>query len=90
MQATALVDGDEIVLDGVKWWSTNAGHPRCEFMIFMGVTDASAHRYAQHSMVLVPRDTPGVSVERMLPVMGFHDAPQRARAGALRRTCGCR
>ncbi|HEX5852560.1 MAG TPA: acyl-CoA dehydrogenase family protein [Solirubrobacteraceae bacterium] len=75
MQATALLDGDEIVLDGVKWWSTNAGHPRCELMIFMGVTDASAHRYAQHSMVLVPRDTPGVSVERMLPVMGFHDAP---------------
>lgn len=75
MQATALVDGDEIVLDGVKWWSTNAGHPRCEFMIFMGVTDTSAHRYAQHSMVLVPRDTPGVSIERMLAVMGFHDAP---------------
>jgi acyl-CoA dehydrogenase len=75
MQASALVDGDEIVLDGVKWWSTNAGHPRCELMIFMGVTDTSAHRYAQHSMVLVPRDTPGVSVERMLPVMGFHDAP---------------
>jgi acyl-CoA dehydrogenase len=75
MQASALVDGDEIVLDGVKWWSTNAGHPRCELMIFMGITDPSAHRYAQHSMVLVPRDTPGVSVERMLPVMGFHDAP---------------
>jgi acyl-CoA dehydrogenase len=75
MQARALIEGDEVVLDGVKWWSTNAGHPRCEFMIFMGLTDPHAHRYAQHSMVLVPRDTPGVSVERMLPVMGFHDAP---------------
>jgi alkylation response protein AidB-like acyl-CoA dehydrogenase len=75
MAATARIDGDEVVLDGVKWWSTNAGHPRCEVMIFMGVTDATAHRYAQHSMVLVPRDTPGVTVERMLGVMGFHDAP---------------
>jgi alkylation response protein AidB-like acyl-CoA dehydrogenase len=75
MRGTAVVEGDEVVVDGVKWWSTNAGHPRCEFMIFMGLTDPKAHRYAQHSMVLVPRDSPGVTVERMLPVMGFHDAP---------------
>jgi alkylation response protein AidB-like acyl-CoA dehydrogenase len=75
MQATAVVDGDEIVLNGDKWWSTGIGHPECEVLIFMGLTDPSAHRYAQHSMVLVPLDTPGVRVERMLPVMGFLDAP---------------
>lgn len=75
MQATATVDGDEIVLNGRKWWSTGIGHPDCEVLIFMGLTDPSAHRYAQHSMVLVPRDAPGVTVERMLPVMGFLDAP---------------
>lgn len=75
MQATAIVDGDEIVLNGRKWWSSGIGHPDCEVLIFMGLTDPSAHRYAQHTMVLVPRDTPGVTVERMLPVMGFIDAP---------------
>jgi alkylation response protein AidB-like acyl-CoA dehydrogenase len=75
MQATAVVDGDEIVLNGRKWWSTGIGHPDCEVLIFMGLTDPAAHRYAQHSMVLVPLDTPGVRVERMLPVMGFLDAP---------------
>lgn len=75
MQATAIVDGDEIVLNGRKWWSTGIGHPDCEALIFMGLTDPEAHRYAQHSMVLVPRDTPGVRVERMLPTMGFLDAP---------------
>ncbi len=75
MEATARVDGDEVVLDGVKWWSTNAGHPRCEVMIFMGLTDPEGHRHRRHSMVLVPRDTPGVTVERMLTVMGFDDAP---------------
>jgi acyl-CoA dehydrogenase len=75
MEATALIDGDEVAVDGVKWWSTNAGHPRCEFMIFMGVSDPDGHRHRRHSMVLVPRATPGVTVERMLTVMGFDDAP---------------
>ena len=75
MEATARVDGDEVVLDGVKWWSTNAGHPRCAVMIFMGLTDPDGHRHRRHSMVLVPRDTPGVTVERMLTVMGYDDAP---------------
>ena len=75
MQATAVVEGDEIVLNGSKWWSTGVGHPRCELLIFMGLTDPEAHRYQQHSMVLVPRDTPGVKVERMLRTMGFLDAP---------------
>ncbi len=75
MEATALIEGDEVVVDGVKWWSTNAGHPRCAFMIFMGVSDPDGHRHRRHSMVLVPRETPGVTVERMLTVMGFDDAP---------------
>lgn len=75
MQATARIEGDEVVLDGRKWWSTGIGHPKCEVLIFMGLTDPQAARYQQHSMVLVPRDTPGVKVERMLPTMGFLDAP---------------
>jgi acyl-CoA dehydrogenase len=75
MQATAILDGDEVVLNGRKWWSTGVGHPKCEALIFMGLTDTEADRYHQHSMVLVPRDTPGVKVERMLPAMGFLDAP---------------
>jgi acyl-CoA dehydrogenase len=75
MQATAVLDGDEVVLDGRKWWSSGVGHPHCRVLIFMGLTDPQADRYRQHSMVLVPLDTPGVTVERMLPTMGFDDAP---------------
>ncbi len=75
MEATAIVEGDEIVLNGRKWWSTGAGHPNCGFYIFMALTDPSAHKYAQHSMVLVPRGTPGVKLERNLPVMGRLDEP---------------
>jgi acyl-CoA dehydrogenase len=76
MRATAVLDGDEVVLGGRKWWSTGIGHPACEVLIFMGLTDADdADRYHRHSMVLVPLDTPGVTVERMLSTMGFHDAP---------------
>jgi len=75
MQATARLDGDEVVIDGRKWWSTGIGHPNCEVLIFMGLTDPGADRYHQHSMVLVPRDAPGVRVERMLGTMGFSDAP---------------
>jgi acyl-CoA dehydrogenase len=75
MEATAVVDGDEIVINGRKWWSTGIGHPNCEVLIFMGLSDPDADRYHQHSMVLVPRDTPGVKVERMLTTMGFLDAP---------------
>jgi acyl-CoA dehydrogenase len=75
MQATATLDGDEVVVSGRKWWSTGIGHPSCEVIIFMGLTDPSADRYHQHSMVLVPLATPGVKVERMLSTMGFLDAP---------------
>lgn len=75
MEATAIIEGDEVVLNGRKWWSTGIGHPNCEVIIFMGLTDASAHRHAQHSMVLVPKNTPGVNVVRMLQTMGMYDEP---------------
>ncbi|MEU6190179.1 acyl-CoA dehydrogenase family protein [Nocardia sp. NPDC047038] len=75
MSATAVVDGEEIVLNGRKWWSTGIGHPNCKFVIFMGLTDPEAHPYQRHSMVLVPLDTPGVRVERMLTTFGYLDEP---------------
>ena len=77
MEATAIVDGDEIVLNGRKWWSSGIGHPNCKFVIFMGLTDTSpdASRHARHSMVLVPLNTPGLKIERMLPVYGKLDEP---------------
>ena len=75
MAATAVIEGDEVVVNGRKWWSTGVGHPDCKILIFMGLTDPGAHRYARHTMVLIPRDTPGVKVERMLPSMGWYDAP---------------
>ncbi|MGW5552616.1 acyl-CoA dehydrogenase family protein [Nocardia beijingensis] len=75
MAATAGVDGEEIVLNGRKWWSTGIGHPNCKFVIFMGLTDPDAHPYQRHSMVLVPLDTPGVRVERMLTTFGYLDEP---------------
>ena len=75
MEATAKIEGDEVVLNGRKWWSTGIGHPNCEVIIFMGLTDPNAHRHAQHSMVLVPKNTPGVKVVRMLQTMGMYDEP---------------
>jgi acyl-CoA dehydrogenase len=75
MQATATLEGEEVVLNGRKWWSTGIGHPTCRVLVFMGLTDPHADRYHQHSMVLVPLPTPGVKVERMLSAMGFQDAP---------------
>jgi acyl-CoA dehydrogenase len=75
MAATAVVKDDQIVLNGRKWFSSGIGHSNCRVAIFMGLTDPDAPRYAQHSMVLVPLDTPGVNIERMLPVFGRHDEP---------------
>jgi acyl-CoA dehydrogenase len=75
MQATATLEGEQVVLNGRKWWSTGVGHPNCRVVIFMGLTDPHADRYHQHSMVLVPLDAPGVKVERMLSAMGYLDAP---------------
>jgi acyl-CoA dehydrogenase len=67
--------GDEYIINGRKWWSSGAGDPRCKIFILMGKTDPQAARYAQQSMVLVPRDTPGVKILRHLPVFGYDDAP---------------
>ncbi len=75
MRATAVVKGDEIVINGRKWWSSGIGHPNCAFVIFMGLTDPGAPKYSQHSMVLVPLDAPGLKVERMVPVFGALDEP---------------
>jgi alkylation response protein AidB-like acyl-CoA dehydrogenase len=68
-------EGDEYVINGRKWWSSGAGDPRCAIYIVMGKTDPDAETYKQQSMVLVPADTPGVTVERHLPVFGYDDAP---------------
>ncbi len=68
-------DGEDYVVNGRKWWSTGAGDPRCEVAIVMGKTDPSAPRLEQQSMILVPLDTPGVEIERTLPVFGYDDAP---------------
>jgi acyl-CoA dehydrogenase len=75
MRATAIVDGDSVVLNGRKWWSTGIGHPDCRVVIFMGVTDQQAPKHAQHSMVLAPLDAPGVKIERMLTVFNDFDEP---------------
>lgn len=68
-------DGDEYVINGRKWWSSGAGDPRCKIAIVMGKTDPNANRHEQQSMILVPLDTPGVKIERMLPVFGYDHAP---------------
>ena len=68
-------DGDAYILNGRKWWSSGAGDPRCKIAIVMGKTDPDAERHRQQSMVLVPLDTPGVTIKRMLPVFGYDDAP---------------
>jgi len=71
-------DGDEYVLNGRKWWTTNAYHPNCRILIVMGKTDPHAPTYQQQSMVLVPLDTPGVERVRSLPVFGYHDTEGHA------------
>ena len=68
-------EGDEYVINGRKWWSSGAGHPHCAFLIVMGKTDPDAAPYNQQSMILVPRDTPGVTLVRHLPVFGYDHAP---------------
>jgi len=72
-------DGDEYVINGRKWYTTGATDPRCKIIIFMGKTDpANSDRHRQQSMVLVPKDTPGVTVLRALPIFGFYGVPDRA------------
>jgi hypothetical protein len=75
MKATCEVVGDEIVINGQKWWTSGAGDPRCGFLIFMGVTDPNAERHQRHSMVIVPIDARGLTILRMVPVFGHLDEP---------------
>jgi len=75
MQATIEVDGDELVLNGKKWWTTGLGHPNAEVAIFMGLSNPENHKHSQHSMVIVPLDSEGVTIKRMLTAYGDLDAP---------------
>jgi acyl-CoA dehydrogenase len=75
IRSTIARDGDHYVIDGRKWYISGAGDPRCRIAIFMGRTDPDAPRHQQQSMILVPMDSPGVTIRRMLPVFGYDDAP---------------
>jgi acyl-CoA dehydrogenase len=76
IESSIVRDGDAYVINGRKWWSSGANDPRCAVFIFMGKSDPdNASRHKQQSMILVPRDTPGVNILRHLPVFGFDDAP---------------
>jgi len=75
IEASIVRDGGEYVINGRKWWTSGAMDPRCEIFIFMGKTNPDADRHSQQSMILVPRDTPGVTVVRPLTVYGYDDAP---------------
>jgi acyl-CoA dehydrogenase len=75
IQSRIVREGDQYVINGHKWWTSGAGDPRCKIAIFMGKTDPSAARHQQQSMILVPMDTPGVTINRILNVFGYDDAP---------------
>jgi len=75
MEATIAEDGDELILNGKKWWTTGLGHPNAKIAIFMGLSNPENDKHSQHSMVIVPLDTPGVEVKRMLTACGDYDAP---------------
>jgi acyl-CoA dehydrogenase len=75
IRASIVRDGDSYVINGRKWWTSGAGDPRCRIAIFMGRSNPDAPKHQQQSMILVPMDTPGVTIRRMLPVFGYDDAP---------------
>ncbi|MDH5675132.1 MAG: acyl-CoA dehydrogenase family protein [Myxococcales bacterium] len=75
IQSSIVRDGDEYVINGRKWWSSGAGDPRCKVFIFMGKNDPDAPRHHQQSMIVVPRDTEGVTIKRVLTVFGYDHAP---------------
>jgi acyl-CoA dehydrogenase len=75
IRSTIVRDGQDYVINGRKWWTSGAMDPRCKILIFMGKTDPDADRHRQQSMILVPMDTPGVTVDRPLSVYGYDDAP---------------
>ncbi|MEQ8205819.1 MAG: acyl-CoA dehydrogenase family protein [Woeseia sp.] len=75
IRSTIVKDGSDYIINGRKWWTSGAMDPRCRLLIFMGKTDPKADRHNQQSMILVPRDTPGVKIVRPLTVYGYDDAP---------------
>jgi len=76
IQSSIVRDGDEYVVNGRKWWTSGANDPRCKVFIFMGKSDPqNPDRHKQQSMIVIPRDTPGVKILRHLPVFGYDDAP---------------
>jgi len=75
IESSIVRDGDSYVINGRKWWTSGAGNARCRLFIFMGKTDPGAPRHRQQSMILVPRETPGITILRNLPVFGYDDAP---------------
>jgi len=75
MEATIEDDGEELILNGKKWWTTGLGHPNAKIAVFMGLSNPEAAKHSQHSMVIVPLDTPGVTITRMLSACGEYDAP---------------
>jgi acyl-CoA dehydrogenase len=75
IQSSIVRDGDSYIINGRKWWTSGAGDPRCKICIFMGKTDPTADKHKQQSMILVPMDTPGVTIRRMLNVFGYDHAP---------------
>src|SRR5229473_3131934 len=75
IRSSIVRDGDHYVLNGRKWFISGAGDPRCRIAIFMGKSSPEAPRHQQQSMILVPMDTPGITIRRMLPVFGYDDAP---------------
>ncbi|MDT0593578.1 acyl-CoA dehydrogenase family protein [Glaciecola petra] len=75
MAATIEDKGDDLLLNGKKWWTTGLGHPNARIMIFMGLSNPENDKHSQHSMVLVPLDTPGIEIKRMLSAYGDYDAP---------------
>src|SRR6202795_553339 len=75
IEASIARDGDHYVINGRKWWSSGGGDPRCKISIFMGKTDPTAPKHKQQSMILVPMDAPGITIERMLTVFGYDHAP---------------
>ena len=75
MQATAVLEGDEYVINGEKWWTSGAGDPRCKIIIFMCVTNPDNPKHQRQSQILVPMDTPGIEILRMMNVFGSDDAP---------------
>jgi acyl-CoA dehydrogenase len=75
MQATAVLDGDEYVINGEKWWTSGAGDPRCKILVFMAVTNPDAAKHQRHSMMLVPMESDGIEIKKMMHVFGYDDAP---------------